>query len=213
MYHNLKNIVFDFGGVLLDIDYNKTYNALSRLLGFDFAPSNLSSDTQKVLNEYEKGEITTPVFLDYIKSVSRGKTLMDQEITDAWNAMLIGWNPAKFELLWSLRKNYKLYLLSNTNEMHLDWVYQDLKSKYGIEDFDIRFFDKTYYSHLIGCRKPDLEIYEFIKNSESFIPGDTLFVDDLEANISAAKMVGWSTYHHDPNQDLVKILQKTLKFI
>lgn len=124
--------------------------------------------------------------------------------------MLLGWQTYKFALLASLRKNFRVYLLSNTNELHLDWVYNDLLANHGITDFETRFFDKAYYSHQIHCRKPDADIYRYVTEEAGLIPHETLFIDDLAVNIAAAADEGWHTCHFDPADDLKHTLTNRL---
>ncbi|MFZ1560930.1 MAG: HAD family phosphatase [Saprospiraceae bacterium] len=214
MNKKITSIVFDFGGVLLDIDYQRTYDALSKLLNISFDPDHLPDDAKKVLFDFETGHINTESFIWNIQRMSSNQTPPQaQEIKDAWNAMLIGWNPEKFAFLKELKKKYALYLLSNTNEIHLNWVYKDLKENHGISDFDDRFFNKTYYSHLIGMRKPNKDIFSFVQQNAKLDPSKTLFIDDIQANIKGGESAGWHTYHHDPNEDLINIFRNQLKLL
>jgi glucose-1-phosphatase len=207
---NIENIIFDFGGVLLDIDYQRTYDALTNLLQIDVNIEKLPSETKKVFNDFETGKINVETFIWNLQRLATKDVPIAQDIIKAWNAMLIGWNPAKFDFLLSLRDRYKIYLLSNTNELHLEWVRKDLKYNHGIIHFDNDFFDKTYYSHLIQLKKPDKEIYEFVTYDLSLDPGKTLFIDDILPNIEGAASIGWKTYHHNPKEDLMDVFQNKL---
>lgn len=209
----IRNIVFDFGGVLLDIDYRRTYRSMSKILNFDFQPDHLTEKMIEILNDFEKGVATKETFLWNIQRLTTKAVPHGKDIINAWNAMLIGWDESKFDLLLSLRKNYKVFLLSNTNEVHLDWVYHDLKKNHNIEDFDARFFDKTYYSHLVGMRKPDREIYQFVEKDAGILPEHTIFIDDIQKNIDGAKSVGWNTYLHNPSDGLSEVLCNKLKLV
>lgn len=210
---NLENIVFDFGGVLLDIDYQKTYTALSELLNIEFNINSITPEMTTVLADFETGKINIETFLWNIQRLAKNEVPIGQAVIKAWNAMLLGWNPSKFNFLLSLRQRYKVYLLSNTNELHLDWVLRDLKTKHEINDFDNRFFDKTFYSHIIGLKKPDREIFEFVTNDLNLDVQKTLFIDDLLPNIEAASHYGWQTYHHNPSDDLIEIFTEKLKLL
>jgi glucose-1-phosphatase len=208
---DIKNIVFDFGGILLDINYKLTYEAMSRLLGIDMQDG-VPMEVQRFMDEYEMGKITTETFLwkwqTLIENPPEGRSLID-----AWNAMLIGWNPRKFDMLLELRKKYKVYLLSNTNELHLEWVRRDLKKNYSIDVFDEVYFDKTYYSHIVGLRKPSEEIYRHVQEDQGLIPEETIFIDDLAPNLVSPKALGWRVYHHNPSDDLIEVLEKKLQLI
>lgn len=214
MEKTIKNIVFDFGGVLLDLDYQRTYDALSRLLNVSFEPDLLPDDVKKVLIDYETGHLQTESFIWNIQQWNKSnKTPQPVEIISAWNAMLIGWNPDKFAFLMALKEKYSLYLLSNTNELHLNWVYNDLRDYHNIIDFDHRFFTKTYYSHQIGMRKPNKDIFNFVIQDKKLNPSEILFIDDIEANVEGGKSAGWQTYHHDPTEDLINICRNKLKLL
>ncbi len=208
----IQNIVFDFGGVLLDLDYTKTYEALSSLLGLEFLPT-YTPETSNFLHEYEIGKINTETFIWNLQRLAKKDVPIGQDVIKAWNAMLLGWQPPKFDFLLSLRKKYRTYLLSNTNELHLTWVLNDLKKHHNIVDFDKTYFDKTYYSHLIGMRKPDSEIFEYVTQDAGLDPEETLFIDDLEVNTLAAMDSGWKVYQHDPKDDLIKVFAEKLKLI
>ncbi|MBK8886343.1 MAG: HAD family phosphatase [Saprospiraceae bacterium] len=209
----IQNIVFDFGGVLLDLDYTKTHDAMSKLLGFEFMPATFAPETTKFLNEYEIGKINTETFIWNLQRLAKKEVPIGQDVIKAWNAMLLGWQPAKFDFLLSLRKKYKTYLLSNTNELHLTWVLIDLKKQHHISDFDTTYFEKTYYSHLIGMRKPDSQIFEFVTQDARLDPAETLFIDDLEVNTLAAKVPGWKVYQHDPKDDFIQVFTEKLKLM
>jgi len=202
-----KNIVFDFGGVLLDIDYDRTYLALKNLLGIGFDPNTLSPNSLKFLHDFEIGRISTETFLWNLQHLSAKEMPQGIDLIKAWNAMLIGWDKEKFQFLIELKSKYNLYLLSNTNELHLSWVYQDLKTNHDIDDFETRFFIKTYYSHLVEKRKPNADIFEFVQNDSQLTPSETIFIDDLKENVETAKNLGWKTYHHNPKENLIKIFK------
>jgi len=213
MYTDIKNIIFDFGGVLLDIDYLRTYESLTKLLNINFTSGQLPEEHKSVFNDFETGHISTETFIRYLQTLSSKIIPEANEITEAWNAMLIGWNPEIFDLLHSLRTKYRLFLLSNTNELHLNWVYNDLWINHNMLDFDHTYFDKTYYSHLVGLRKPDKEMYEFVNADAELQPHETLFIDDMQENILGSQTIGWQTYHHNPNEDLTHIFRKVLNLI
>lgn len=206
----IENIVFDFGGVLLDIDYQRTYDALAVVLHANFEVEKLPSETQQAMMDFETGKINVETFIWNLQRLATRDVPTGQAVISAWNAMLIGWNPAKFDFLLALREKYKVYLLSNTNELHLDWVKKDLRNHHQMVDFDRVYFDKTYYSHIIGLKKPDQEIFRFVTEDACLVPERTIFIDDLLPNIQAAAACGWHTYHHDPKDDLIDIFRDKL---
>jgi putative hydrolase of the HAD superfamily len=210
---NIKNIVFDFGGVLLNIDYKLTYEAIESLLGITVRPERILPYHAGLLSDYETGKMNTETFIWNLQHISNNKSIQGRDIIKAWNAMLLGWDAANFDLLLQLRKRYSVFLLSNTNELHMDWVYRDLLINHGITDFESRYFDKTYYSHQIHFKKPDPEIYKYVTDVAGINPDETLFMDDIESNVAAAKDAGWKTYHHTPGDNLQEICLKKLKLL
>ena len=204
----IHSIIFDFGGVLLDIDYQRTYDAMGKLLGIEFDPNGLPKETIQALNDFEIGKINTETFIWNLQRLAKNEMPIGQDIIKSWNAMLLGWDTSKFEFLSRLKQKYKLYLLSNTNELHIEWVRKDLKRNHYITDFEPRYFDNVYYSHIIQKRKPNIEIFEFVLDDADIQAKHTLFIDDLGENIQAAKSVGLLTYHHDPSEKLEEVLNK-----
>ncbi len=192
----VKNIIFDFGGVLIDLDFKKTYEALEKILAVN--ASDIYPQNQKLFDDYEKGKVITENFLWNLQNLTK-KVPESHILVKAWNAMILGWNPEKLKFLQEIGKNYDVYLLSNTNELHIDYVRKDLKYNHGIDDFENTFFKKAYYSHIVGMRKPEKEIYEFVLNDSCLNPAETLFIDDNIDNVNAARNVGIISHHHETN--------------
>jgi glucose-1-phosphatase len=207
----IKNIIFDFGNVLLDIDYQLSYEALSKLLNIDLQEMPVS--LKKVFDNYEKGAINLETFLWNLQQHANSDMPHGHQLIPAWNAMLIGMQSNRFDFLRRLQKNFKVYLLSNTNATHLDWVYAHLKKVHKITDFDETYFDKTYYSHLVEMRKPDPEIYQYVQADAQLIPNETIFFDDIEVNLDAPDKLGWFTYLHDPQDDIIEVVEKKLRLL
>jgi glucose-1-phosphatase len=210
---HVKNIIFDFGNVLLDIDYQLSFEKLSNLLGVEVSLDHIPPTLQKALNGYEMGKINLETFLWNFQQQSKKEMPHGHELIEAWNAMLIGMKPEKFDFLLQLRQQYKVYLLSNTNQTHLEWVYRHLKNVHQVTDFDTTFFDKTYYSHVVGMRKPNRDIYEYVQADIGLDPSETLFFDDIGTNLKAPNSLGWLTYHHDPTDDIIDICTKKLRLL
>ncbi len=209
----IKNIIFDFGGVLLNLDPELTFSELSEVTGIPMTGENIPAQIFKVMLGYEKGEINTETFLWHLQKESTKLTPQPDKLIKAWNAMLRGWNPERFEFLLELRKNYKVFLLSNTNELHIDWVIRDLNKNHAITDFETRFFDRTFYSHNMQMRKPELSIYNTVIEETGINASETLFIDDNIDNVSAAISAGWKATYHDPKTEIIDQLPKYLKSI
>ena len=188
----LKNILFDMGNVLFSIDYKKTEDAFKALGYENFSEMYSQFTADDLFEKLETGKITTEEF--YKKLISSHAGVVNEiQITTAWNGMLLHWRLESLAFLKTLTKKYKLYLLSNTNDIHLAAVNNLLKQETGKESID-DLFTKAYYSHKINLRKPNADIFEFIAKDAGIDPHETLFIDDLENNIEAAVSLGFKTH-------------------
>lgn len=199
----IKNIIFDFGGVLMDLDYRLSVKALNRLLQIDI----VSEENQKwffdIFKAYEKGNISSEKFIWELQYASKSKP-EPRQVIDAWNQMILGSNPERFEFLKNLKKEYKVLLLSNSNVLHVDYGMKVLSKIMDVQDFNKVHFHNTYYSHLLSMRKPDREIFDLILKENKIKAKETLFIDDLISNIEGAQKIGIKTAHHDPKTDIIK---------
>lgn len=194
-------IVFDFGNIFMALDYPKLLKEFSRLLGFDFKIENIPPDLMAIFERHEKGEITDEEWVWAFQKIK--PELEPRDLIIAWNDLLIGMKAHHFEFLTELRKDYKLYLLSNINAFHERWIDRYMKEEYQVEDFKKEYFDGYYYSHHIGKRKPEHNIYEFVgKDLRSKGIDAWLFIDDKKENVEAAIANGWSAIEHPPEDDI-----------
>lgn len=159
--------------------------------------------TDSVFKEYETGKVTSEEFVrrvaaHYPHPPSR------ERVEEAWNAMLIDFSPERFDLLRSLRNSYRLFLLSNTNEIHIRYCDRYIKNRFGIDKLEF-LFEKAWYSHLIGMRKPDPGIFKYLLADAGLLAGETLFVDDLRENTSAAESLGISTWTLPSPDELISL--------
>lgn len=193
-----KNIIFDLGGVLIDIDTGKTNEAFAKLgvPGFNNNYSLQRADT--LFDDLEKGKTTEAGFYEGIRKIS-GVPLPDSDIRTAWNALLLSFREESLECLDRLKDKYNLFLLSNTNSIHYKAFHQNFIMQTGKKNFD-DYFAKAYYSHLVGFRKPDKEIYSHALRNAGIRAEETLFVDDLLKNVEAASALGIKTYHLQPHE-------------
>ena len=180
------------GNVLFSINYKKTEDAF-KALGYDnFSEMYSQFTADDLFEKLETGKITTKEF--YRKMISSHAGIVNEiQITTAWNSMLLHWRLDSLTFLKTLAKKYKLYLLSNTNDIHLGAVNNLLKQETGKESID-DLFTKAYYSHKINLRKPNADIFDFIAKDAGINPQETLFIDDLENNIEAAASLGFKTH-------------------
>ncbi|SMF61917.1 HAD family hydrolase [Pseudobacteriovorax antillogorgiicola] len=194
-YQNYKNIIFDFGGVLLEIDYRKTEDAFCELMG-DGSHAGFSQASQSDLfNLIEVGAISNDAFRQGLRDLFQKSDVSDRELDLAWNALL-GTIPRDwFEHVKAVGETRRIFLLSNTNAIHLDEVYREMERSLGsVEAFESAF-EKVYYSHRLGLRKPHREIFETVIQENQLDPKDTLFIDDSIQHIQGAKELGLGTHH------------------
>ncbi|MBS1508418.1 MAG: HAD family phosphatase [Bacteroidetes bacterium] len=191
--HEIKNIIFDLGGVILDLDVSKTHQAFGEMAGLSAKEIQAKSSTEPFFNDFEKGLLSDHEFRQRIKSFLN-KPATNEEIDAAWNAMLVKIPTEKYELLLRLRETHRVFLLSNTNNIHLEYFNQLVYRDTGHPELDY-FFHKAYYSHLMKMRKPDQEIYARVLNENNLSAGETLFLDDNFDNIEGAARVGIQTIH------------------
>jgi glucose-1-phosphatase len=182
----IKNIIFDLGGVILNIDYQITVEAFKKL-GIDDFEEIFSQYKQSTLSDYfETGRITELEFYEGIKTIS-GKDFTFEEYKNAWNALLLDLPKERINILKKLSKKYRLFLFSNTNETH----YKEFVTK--VESDFNTIFEKTYYSHQFGKRKPDSDSFLSILKENNLIIEETLFVDDSIQHIESANLLGIRT--------------------
>ncbi|MGB0888499.1 MAG: HAD family hydrolase [Vicingaceae bacterium] len=189
----IKNIIFDLGGVLLNLDFNLTQQAFVRLGVTDFNGYYNKAKQVGLFDDFETGKISETEFCEQIKEFS-GIDKTNKEIIDAWNAMLLDFPPIRKELVLNLKNHFSTALLSNTNETHIRGFLPILKKDINETSLS-SMFHSVYYSNEIGFRKPDAEAFEFVLNQNEFLPQETLFLDDSIQHIEGAKKCGINTLH------------------
>lgn len=189
----VKAIIFDFGGVIININYQDTIEAFKALGIEDFETMYTQAQQSDLFNDIETGKISAQRFingvLDYLPSGTSPNA-----VVSAWNSMIKDVPSKTLDLLLQLKaKGYKLYLLSNTNEIHIDAALRAWdKTNHERPE---HIFDKVYLSHEMGMRKPNREIFEFVCEAENLIPSETLFIDDSIQHIEGATSIGLQTHH------------------
>jgi putative hydrolase of the HAD superfamily len=197
----VKNIIFDLGGVILTLDNRRTEEAFTALGVENFREYFGHGFAASFFKEYEIGRITDRQFIDSVRQLT-GLDVPDQAIIDSWNALLLDFPPERIQLLKNLRKNYRLFLFSNTNALHLAALQQIWSSTFDSGSLD-DYFEKTYYSHLLGMRKPDREPFEHILLENGLKGAETLFVDDAMINVEGAKQAGLRGLFLSPGMTLM----------
>jgi|TARA_B110000240_G_scaffold32768_1_gene35461 HAD superfamily hydrolase (TIGR01509 family) len=197
----IKSIIFDLGAVLLNISYQKTIEEFDKL-GIKNSSTFYSKKLQtNIFNLLETGEISES---DFIKEIQKHCTeSTNTQILYAWNAMLLDLPLHRVELLKQLKKDFNLYLLSNTNSIHITEFENKIGSKQYKEFYQL--FDKVYYSHKIGHRKPNAEAFQLIIEENNLIAEEILFIDDSPQHIEGAKKLGIKTYHLLDDEDVITL--------
>lgn len=184
---DFDTIIFDFGGVILDIDPDLTRRRFVELLGMEKARL---LETEQLPQLYEKGNISRTEFVERINQIAE-TNISETEIIAAWNAMLLNYKPARIEWIKRLHQNHKLLMLSNTNDAHFEYFHNKLIAEYGVTFY--QFFDHVYLSHEMGMLKPSREIYETVIREQQLNLQRTLFIEDTERNVAGAQEVGLQT--------------------
>lgn len=200
-----KTLIFDLGNVIIDIDYQTTVAEFQKIAVTDF--NEILSYTSQIglFDQFEKGKFSAEQFRDEVRRFLL-PTVTDEQINNAWNAILINYPEAKFKMLKELKQQYRTYALSNINEIHADSINKAVMNKFnagGMGDY----FHGLYYSNEMGFRKPEKEIYELIITKENLIPAETFFVDDKIENIEAAKTFGLQAYQLTERDELFELLK------
>ena len=199
--HPPSTLLFDLGNVLIDIDVPRTRDNLIRLLR---DPDNFDP-VQEAILKYECGLIRTDLFVNQILSQAR-RDVQAIDVIEAWNSMLIGMPPHRLDMLLQLRERHKVYLLSNTNELHITWVHRYLAREHGVERFEETYFDKAFYSHELKDRKPNPSIFQAVAREAGFDPADTLFMDDMPENLVPAEALGFRTHLVQEGEEIGQFL-------
>lgn len=184
-------IIFDLGGVILNIDYNLTRDAFKKAGVRSFDEMYSQTEADDLFRHLETGKISEESFYNQLNKRT-GLTLPFPDIEKSWNAMLLTFRENSLQFLTTLKSRYRIFLLSNTNHIHL----KELKNIYNNRPRDHAFeeyFDKAYYSCEMGLRKPNADIYERVLQENGLEAGKTLFVDDSIQNVEAAKLLGMQT--------------------
>jgi len=202
----IDNIILDLGGVLFDVDYHLTLDAFRRLGIQDIDERYGQLQQNHTFDALETGQMSEKEFLDAVRDWIPEVYLTDDMIVEAWNAMLIGLQYEVIDLVQAISKKHRIFLLSNTNAFHLPELRIMVPH---FPDFE-KLFEKTYYSHEIGMRKPDVKIFQHVMQENGLDPSSTLFVDDSPQHVEGALNAGLHAYYHQekgPRQDFDKLIR------
>lgn len=204
----IKNIIFDLGGVLLQIDYQKTEDAFVNFGISNFANFYKQDYVSELFDEFETGKISANIFYEEFRKITKSN-LSNHQIDSAWNAMLLPFWQDRLAWLDIVAKQCNIFLLSNTNEIHYTEV-MNIYNRNNPQKTLSSYFIKDYYSHILGLRKPTEMCYLKVLKEQHLQAGETLFVDDTFKNILGAKKAGLNVLHLLPNMDLIEEVNKLL---
>ena len=188
MPQKTKVVIFDLGGVLINLDIHKTLDAFKKLIGHGFDILEEAQLNQSFYMEYEKGIISCEQFREHIRGLTE-RPLSDQEIDKAWNAMLLDIPQDRFSWIEALKKDYQLCILSNTNVIHVESFHQIFGEQTPYKH-PSEIFDQLFYSCYMGKRKPDSDIYTEVLEKMNIMPEEAVFYDDKQENIDTAVSLG-----------------------
>ena len=200
----IKNIIFDLGGVILNLDYTKTDKEFHKLGLNNFSKLYSKKKQSKIFDDFEKGRFSAEKFIFLIKQ-SENLKLKDSDFINAWNAMLLEIPKERMEFIKRLKKDYNIYLLSNTNEIHIKKFEADLRKNNWLRDFQ-DCFDQVYYSSNMGMRKPDYDCFNKVLEDHNLKAHETLFIDDSLQHIEGAKKVGINAYLLNKEDSILRLV-------
>ncbi|PLX09038.1 MAG: HAD family phosphatase [Marinilabiliales bacterium] len=190
---NIKNIIFDLGNVLLDIDTDLSKEAFRKYNLKDFDKLYTLAAQSEIFDRLEVGSISPKDFYTEFRELTNSN-LNDKIICNCWNALIIDYTKERIELLQNLRKKFRTFILSNTNIIHYESYTNLLKNKYNVNGLE-SLVEKAYFSHEKGLKKPDERFYKLILEENNLNPEETLFIDDNKTNIEAAKRLNIMTIY------------------
>lgn len=199
---SIKNIIFDLGGVILNIDLRKTQDAFTALGVKNIDEVFRMGHIESFFKSYETGAIDDAEFIASVQKLA-GIQLAPEIVIEAWNALLMDFPQERINFLKRIKGRYRLFLLSNTSALHHTRFHEMFKQEFGGSLDDL--FDKAYYSHIIKLHKPDTASYKLITDENRLDPGETLFIDDSIANVEGAERAGLKGMHLAPGKTILDL--------
>jgi epoxide hydrolase-like predicted phosphatase len=201
----IKNIIFDWGGVITNLDFDAGINAFKKY-GLDNFIEQYNMQFQKdIYTKLETGLISADEFRAELRKIIPVQ-ITDNELDEAWSALLGELPKERWELLHKIKDDYRTYLLSNTNVIHVERYFRRLYEAYGIYGYT-HLFEKTYFSYELKMRKPDIRIFEYVLKDSNLKPEETLLIDDYHENIESAGRLGIITFHLKEPETILDIFK------
>lgn len=202
----IKNIIFDLGGVIINLDIPKTILEFNKLSNKPFESIYNQLQQTPIFDLFDKGQISEADFF-YELNNSLSLSLTHKQLLNAWNAMLLDIPIHRLELLNQLKQRYRIFLLSNTNETHITQFENDLYQQHGYKNLE-PFFEKVYYSCRINMRKPDREIFDFVLQENALSVSETIFIDDSPQHIEGALKIGINAHLLSKEKDIKSLIER-----
>ncbi len=204
-----EHIIFDLGGVLLNINYEASIRAFQSIGIPNFQDLYTQAQQSSLFDDFEVGKISNAEFRDGLRAFS-GVEMSDQQIDEAWNAMLLDFPPERLKFLHEISKEYRTFLLSNTNSIHVSSFEGQMKEEGILESF-LSAFERHYYSSSINRRKPHPETFLWVCEQHQLEPSKTLFIDDSIQHVEGAKEAGLQAVYLDTSkEDVIQLLRCVL---
>ena|ERR1051326_6961410 len=200
---SIKNIIFDLGGVILNINYSLCEKEFSKFGVHDFKNIYSQKDQLDLFDDFEIGKISAREFRERLKKLIPQK-ISDRQFDDAWNAMLLDLPKERIKLLEQLKTKYRTFLLSNTNEIHIKCISEYLYLAYGFNNFN-NLFEKVYFSYEVGMRKPNADIFKLVLEENKLKKDETLFIDDSIQHIETGNKIGIKTLFLEKGKTILEI--------
>jgi glucose-1-phosphatase len=205
---HIKAIVLDFGAVLININYQLTIDAFKDLGITNFDELYSKAQQTNLFNDLETGVISDLDFYNGIRTLSNTQ-LSNVQIQHAWNAMLLHLPKYRIDFVYALKQRYPVYLLSNTNCIHEQAFMQYIRTTIG-QDYFYDAFNKIFYSHEIGLRKPNSNVFEYVQKHININANQILFVDDSPQHIQGALHYGWNAHHLLDTEEVTQVLSSLI---
>ena len=189
---SIRTLIFDLGGVVIDIDPAQAFRALQQLAPASVSVTDAFLEHNKLFLDYEKGLVDDQAFRQGVRELIRRPDIDDQVIDEAWCSMLLDIPAERLQLLERLRSQYRTFVLSNTNQIHVEAFNRMVAAVGGPPNLD-PLFEKVYFSHDLKMRKPEAQIYRHVLKEQKLVRSETLFLDDREDNLAAAEAEGIRT--------------------
>ncbi|GAB5527513.1 MAG: HAD family phosphatase [Roseivirga sp.] len=205
---NFDAIIFDLGGVLLNLDHDAPVRAFAGLGIPNFEALYSKAVQSTLFTDLETGDISPETFRERLREYLP-KNISDEILDEAWNSILLDFRPGSIRFLEQLKEKCRTFLLSNTNAIHHAVFSNRLRENHGYSDIG-ELLEKAYYSHEVGMRKPHKPVFEYVIRESQLNPGNTLFIDDTEEHIITAQSLGLQTHHLQDHETIEELLKELI---